>query len=83
VAAKEQKDLADDTKMTTGGYGVVDVSAYFQPTEAITLRAGLYNLTDKKYWVYEDVRGLDADKAGLARYSQPGRNLGFSANYAF
>jgi len=83
VAAKEQKDLADDTKMTTGGYGVVDVSAYFQPTEAITLRAGVYNLTDKKYWVYEDVRGLDADKAGLDRYSQSGRNLSVSANYAF
>jgi hemoglobin/transferrin/lactoferrin receptor protein len=83
VAAKEKEDLADSTNMATGGYGTVDLSAYYQPTEALTLRAGLYNLTDKKYWVYEDVRGFDADKAGLDRYTQPGRNLGLSANYAF
>ena len=83
VAAKEQKELADETNLATDGYGVVDVSAYYQPTEAITLRAGVYNLSDKQYWVYEDVRGIDADKAGLERYTQPGRNLSVSVNYAF
>ncbi len=45
---------------------------------------GLFNVTDRKYWLWGDVRGLTGVTAGAYdRYTQPGRNAGFSARYQF
>ena len=42
-------------------------------TDGVTLNAGLFNLTDKKYWQWGDVRGLTENSPSLDRYTQPGR----------
>jgi hemoglobin/transferrin/lactoferrin receptor protein len=49
-------------------------------TGAATLRAGLFNITDKKYWWWSDVRGLTTPSAVTDAYTQPGRNVGISLN---
>ena len=39
---------------------VIDLTAYYRPIKDLTLSAGLFNLTDRKYWKWSDVRGEDA-----------------------
>ena len=66
----------------TPGYGVLDLTGYYQLSEGLTLSAGLFNLTDKRYWQWDDVRSYDAfgesavtQPANLDRLTMPGRNI--------
>lgn len=61
------------TQFATPGYGTLDLSGWVQLTEQVSMNAGLYNLTDKKYWQWGNVQGLTDDSASLDRYTQPGR----------
>lgn len=88
----KRKDRVDDTtffapdgassQFRTPGYGVLDLSGYFKVTDDLTVNAGLYNLTDKKYWQWDSVRGYDGQgeaavtqPANLDRLTMPGRNF--------
>ncbi|CAM3884280.1 TonB-dependent receptor [Ectopseudomonas alcaliphila] len=73
------------SQFASPGFGILDLTGYYKLTDDLTVNAGLYNLTDKKYWLWDDVRGYDAvgeagvtSPANLDRLSQPGRN--FSIN---
>lgn len=57
----------------TSGYGTLDLNGWWQLSEAVSVNAGLFNLTDKQYSQWGDVRGLSASNVGLDRYTQPGR----------
>ncbi|MFF7705994.1 TonB-dependent hemoglobin/transferrin/lactoferrin family receptor [Pseudomonas sp. NPDC007930] len=66
----------------TPGYGVLDLAGFYKITPDLTLNAGLYNLTDKKYWQWDSVRGYDGvgeasvtAPANLDRLTEPGRNF--------
>nr|WP_180203175.1 TonB-dependent receptor [Pseudomonas sp. SbOxS1]NYU02818.1 TonB-dependent hemoglobin/transferrin/lactoferrin family receptor [Pseudomonas sp. SbOxS1] len=70
------------TQFKTPGYGVLDLAGFYKVTDDLTVNAGLYNLTDKKYWQWDDVRGYDSvgeasvtQPANLDRLTQPGRNF--------
>ncbi len=52
----------------------LDLVGRWQISKNVTLTAGLYNLTNQKYWLYQNVRGVDAANPGLDRYTQPGIN---------
>ncbi|MDF2154783.1 TonB-dependent hemoglobin/transferrin/lactoferrin family receptor [Vibrio sp. CAU 1672] len=81
LAAKKDK-WSDEAQIDSAGYGVVDLTAYYMPMKHLTLTAGLFNALDKKYWTYQDVRGLEGtDNKDF--YSQPGRNWGVSLDYQF
>lgn len=82
VKGKSDSDV-EDGDFNPAGYGLVDMTAYYLPAQNVTLRAGLFNITDKKYHLWDDVRGIDEDYAGLDRYSEPGRNFSISAKYDF
>ncbi|MGF6590597.1 TonB-dependent receptor [Pseudomonas sp. 2835] len=88
----KRKDRVDDTtffapdgtskQFRTPGYGVLDLTGFYKVTDDITVNAGLYNLTDKKYWQWDDVRGYDGlgeaavtAPANLDRLTMPGRNF--------
>lgn len=74
VAAKNRVDetpLAN--QFEPSGYGTLDLNAWWQLTEEVSLNAGLFNLTDKQYWQWGDVRGLSATSVSLDRHTQPGR----------
>lgn len=67
----------------TPGAGILDLTAYYKVTDDLTVNTGIYNLTDKKYWRWDDVRGFDGtgeaaviSPANLDRLTQPGRNFG-------
>lgn len=91
----KRKDQVDNTsffapdgtskQFKSPGYGVVDLTGFYKVTKDVTVNAGLYNLTDKKYWNWDDVRGYDSvgeagvlNPANMDRLTAPGRN--FSVN---
>lgn len=65
------------------GYAVTDLTAFYRPVTNLTLRAGLFNAFDVKYWDYTDLAGIDKDESGIERRTQPGRNWGLEAEYVF
>lgn len=76
------------SQFKTPGFGLVDLTGFYKVTEDVTLSGGLYNLADKKYWLWDDVRGYDGvgeagvtAPASLDRLTQPGRN--FAINVAW
>jgi hemoglobin/transferrin/lactoferrin receptor protein len=60
------------------GYAVLDIAAHYDLRENVTLNAGLYNVTDQKYFVSQDVNGLAGTSALRDLYAQPGRYLAFN-----
>lgn len=50
----------------------LDLVGRWQIAKNVTLNAGIYNLTNTKYWRHQDVRGIDAARADLDRFTQPG-----------
>jgi hemoglobin/transferrin/lactoferrin receptor protein len=83
VEQKKPEDIFDETDFSSPGYGLLDLTAYYQPVEPLVLRVGVYNLTDKEYWQWGDVNGLDNETDYLDRFTQPGRNASLSVKYSF
>ncbi|KAB0487263.1 hemoglobin/transferrin/lactoferrin receptor protein [Pseudomonas reinekei] len=88
----KKKDRVDDSnfkspdgvssQFKTPGFGILDLTGFYKVTNDVTLSGGIYNLTDKKYWLWDDVRGYDSvgeasvtQPANLDRLTQPGRNF--------
>ncbi|WP_053074317.1 TonB-dependent hemoglobin/transferrin/lactoferrin family receptor [Chromobacterium sp. LK1] len=65
------------------GYAVLDLTAYWKPAKNTTLRAGVFNVFDQKYWKAADVRGKPSSDRTLDLFTQPGRNLSASIEYTF
>jgi hemoglobin/transferrin/lactoferrin receptor protein len=80
---KDRSDISDDDDAATHGFGIIDLTAYYNVTDKLSLKGGIYNLTDKEYTLWEDLRGQDNDEIYLDRFTQPGRNLSVSATYTF
>ncbi len=83
VESKDESDLADETDFSTPGYGTLDLTTYYNINQSLVIHAGIFNITDKEFWEYEDVRGLSADSDQLGRYTQSGRNYSLSVKYSF
>lgn len=62
---------------------VLDATAFFRVTDALTIRAGIFNITDETYALWSDVRGLTATSAVTDAYTRPGRNASVSASFRF
>lgn len=75
VAAKERVDETSGDLFQPAGYGLLDAFVKWQPGGGWTLRGGIDNVTDKRYWRWSDVQGLAADDPLVPLYARPGRNL--------
>jgi len=63
---------------------ILDLTAFVAVTDRLKLRAGIFNLTDERYALWSEVRGLRVADAGiLDAFTRPGRNLSVSASYRF
>jgi hemoglobin/transferrin/lactoferrin receptor protein len=85
VTYTAQKEASEVTAGTfrPDGFTVFDLTTYVNLTDAATLRVGVFNLTDEKYWQWNDARGLPTASTTLDAYTQPGRNMSASVSYRF
>lgn len=70
----------EEDMFTPDSSTVVDLTAYYVPIKDLTLRAGIFNLTDQKYYHWSDVNGLPEEDDF---YTQAGRNFSITAKYLF
>lgn len=64
-------------------FTILDITAFFQVTDTLVFRAGLFNVTDETYAYWSDVRGLAASSPITDAYTRPGRNVAASASFRF
>ena len=84
VASKDGSDWSNKDNLSAPGYGIVDVTAYAQPIKNLTIRGGVFNVFDKKYWNYSRVKGLTPTSvANSDSLTSPGINFGVNAKYVF
>lgn len=102
AVAKKTKDAytTDATgKVTTpafvdkaDGYTVLDLYGTWNVTPQWKLSAGLYNLTNETYYLWQRVRNVNkgsntlygyVNDEGIGRYSEPGRNARITVAYSF
>lgn len=71
---------------------LVDVTGFYKLTEQLTIRGGIFNLTDKEYHTWDGIRfvgrddirpGIGVDGNGISRFTEPGRNFTLRADYNF
>ncbi|EGU44232.1 TonB-dependent hemoglobin/transferrin/lactoferrin family receptor [Vibrio splendidus] len=84
TAGKKSSDInsvgLSDEILPTDSATVVDLTAYYLPMKDLTLRAGLFNVTDEEYYSWNDVRGFSQEDKD---YTQAGRNWSITAKYEF
>jgi hemoglobin/transferrin/lactoferrin receptor protein len=84
-----RKALEDTAGVCTGecfrpkAFTLLDATAFWRIGEATTLRAGLFNIADRKYAWWSDVIGLPASAPDRDAYTQPGRNFRASVSFRF
>lgn len=82
-AAKKRSDV-DPAEVTAGvqfltpSATTLDLNAQWRIRRDLRLNVALVNLTDKKYWMWSDVRGLAASSPIVDAYTQPGRHFNVS-----
>lgn len=95
--ATEYREDKIDFRWLNKAATVVDVFGYYKPVKRMTLRAGVYNLFNRKYHTWDSLRGInprstinslsvsDTKSAaqGLERYYAPGRNYAVSLEWKF
>lgn len=67
-----------NTQFTIPSATTVDLSAQWRIRKDLRLTASVVNLTNRKYWVWADVRGLAASSPATEAYTQPGRHARLS-----
>ena len=78
--AWDDRDETGGALFKPPGYAVFDLFLTQQLGANATVRAGLYNLTDRTYWHWSDVRGLAPDDPILPYLSRAGRSASLSFN---
>jgi hemoglobin/transferrin/lactoferrin receptor protein len=83
VAAKTRIDSSTANPFRTPGFATVDAYWRIQVADRLQLDLGIFNLADRRYWLWSGVRGLPASAREVDLYTQPGRQFGASVRYAW
>ncbi|PZU07989.1 TonB-dependent hemoglobin/transferrin/lactoferrin family receptor [Sphingomonas sp.] len=75
-------NTATTSCFTPSGFWVFDATISYRLFDRATLRAGLFNIFDKKYFWWSDVRGLASNSTIKDAFSQPGRKAGASLSFS-
>ncbi len=80
--AWQHSRVSDATYFKAPQYTVFDLTAYYEVMPTFTINAGIFNLTDRKYFLSQDVRAIPSSLT-IDRYAQPGRNVGINTTLRF
>jgi hemoglobin/transferrin/lactoferrin receptor protein len=83
TARKSRIDQTAGPLFATPAFTVVDLTGQVALGRHAILAAGVFNLFDRKYWLWSDVRGIPNPGASIDRYTQPGRNYGLQLKATF
>ena len=81
--AWQHSRVSNATYFKAPEYTTFDLTAYVEVMPTFTINAGVFNLTDEKYFVSQDVMSQASASTTLDRYAQPGRNVGVNATIRF
>ena len=62
---------------------IFGLEAYWRINKSVSLNASLNNITNERYYNFQDVRGRDGSSKDIVRFSQPERNIQVGAVFAF
>lgn len=89
-AARKRADDVDHSGFTAPAtqfippaWTVVDLALNWRPRHWLSVNAGVFNLTDRKYWVWTDVRGLSSTSPVVDAFTQPGRTFVLNVSAVF
>ena len=93
IYAKERGESDTTIKWRSKSYTILDFIGYVQPIKNLTIRAGVYNLTNRKYITWESARSIrsfgtsnvieQSTGLGINRFYAPGRNYRMSVQFEF
>lgn len=82
-SAQKEENRAAAGSYRPDAFTIVDATAYANVFDGLTFRVGIFNILNRKYAWWSDVRGLTATSTVTDAYTQPGRNASVSFNYRF
>jgi hemoglobin/transferrin/lactoferrin receptor protein len=65
--------VSTPTYFKAPAYTTIDVLAHYDVNEHLTINGGVFNITNAKYFISQDVNGLATNNANRDLYTQPGR----------
>lgn len=83
---REERDYLSNSS------AVLDITAFYKVNKQLTLRAGVFNVTDKEYYIWDSIRfvgrddlrpGIGVRGNGITRFTEPGRNFTLRADFSF
>ncbi len=90
---KEENKKDSTIKWRSKSYTILDLIGYVQPIKNLTIRAGVYNLTNRKYITWDSARSIrsfgtsnvieQTTGLGINRFYAPGRNYKMSVQFEF
>lgn len=83
MVERKQRNPDPGQFYTPGSFEVLDLMAYYNINQHWHMNIGLFNVFDRKYFFWSDVRNLAPNSAQLDAFSQPGRNATISVKYQF
>jgi hemoglobin/transferrin/lactoferrin receptor protein len=83
VERKRRIDQTAGPFFAPPGYVTVDLLADWRISERAAINAGVFNVTDRKYWEWADVRGRRVNDPTLDFYTHPGRSLGAQLRFTW
>ncbi len=81
--ASRTEGLCSPTCFRPDAFTILDATAFVRIVRGLSLRAGVFNILDRKYSWWSDVRGVASTSTITDAYTQPGRNASVSLSYRF
>ncbi|HHF3884625.1 TPA: TonB-dependent hemoglobin/transferrin/lactoferrin family receptor, partial [Haemophilus influenzae] len=93
IYAEDKRQTDTSIKWRSKSYTILDLIGYVQPIKNLTIRAGVYNLTNRKYITWDSARSIrsfgtsnvidQSTGQGINRFYAPGRNYKMSVQFEF
>lgn len=82
--AGDLRALGCGTTCFTGeAFTLLDITAYWNVTDLVTARVGVFNVTDETYSWWSDIAGVSTTSAITDAFTQPGRNVSISLSLRY
>ena len=79
TAAQDRVDETAAALARAGGHATLDLVAGWKIGDGVHLRAAVFNLLDRRYVEWSDIRGVASNDPSLDLYTRPGRSVTLSA----